>query len=148
MSSLIFKFSTPIRRYTNLKTLFLHPYTKASDIGTAAAHVTAASIGAYVDESCVDSCMVFVDGVLSPTLSKLSAVPANIVCCSLSTLDESKCTEIGVASMLDYVPDIKELPRNSYASDILTSLNSVSANYKLTYFEQRCLLLMISINQF
>ena len=69
--------------------------------------------------------MVFVDGVLSNSLSKTSAIPADIIACSLSTLEASKCAEIDIDSMLEYIPDVKELPRNSYASDIITSLNSV-----------------------
>ena len=72
--------------------------------------------------------MVFVDGVLSNSLSKTSAIPADIIACSLSTLEASKCAEIDIDSMLEYIPDVKELPRNSYASDIITSLNSVRCN--------------------
>jgi hypothetical protein len=36
--------------------------------------------------------------------------------------------------MLEYVPDIKELPRNSYASDVITALNSVSVAIEFPWY--------------
>lgn len=108
-------------RYTNLKTLFLHPYAASA----ATTEISEANIQSYVDESCRESCLVFVDGVLCHSLSRTSAIPADITACSLFNLESSKFDEMGVASMLEYVPDITELPRNSYASDVITALNSV-----------------------
>lgn len=105
-----------------MKTLFLHPYAASA----ATAEISEASIQSYVDESCRESCLVFVDGILHRSLSKTGAIPADVTACSLFNLDSSKFDEMGVASMLEYVPDIKELPRNSYASDVITALNSVS----------------------
>ena len=110
------------RRYTNLKTLFLHPYMESK----VTSQITEASIQAYVDESCVKSCLVFVDGIMSPSLSKTSAIPKEVIACSIASLNAAQFEEIEVNSMLDYIPDVKELPRNSYASDVITVLNSVS----------------------
>ena len=109
------------RRYTNLKTLFLHPYMESK----VTSQITEASIQAYVDESCVKSCLVFVDGIMSPSLSQTSAIPTEVIACSITTLNAAQFDEIDVNSMLDYIPDAKELPRNSYASDVITVLNSV-----------------------
>jgi hypothetical protein len=113
-------------RYTNLKTLFLHPYAPASAESIMQKKFSESSIRSYIDASCVDSCMVFIDGVLSTSLSRTSGIPAEVTACSLNALDAAKCAEIGVEDMLKYVPDVKELPRNSYASDLITSLNSAN----------------------
>lgn len=94
----------------------------------------------YIDESCVNSCMVFVDGILSPSLSKCSAIPSDVIACSIATLNAEKYAEMGVASMLEYVPDEKELPRNSYASDLITHLNSVSSYEKSIGFLLRLII--------
>ena len=109
-------------RYTNLKTLFLHPYVESK----VTTQITEASIQAYIDESCVQSCLVFVDGIMSPSLSKTSAIPKEVIACSIASLNAAQFEEKEVNSMLDYIPDVKELPRNSYASDVITVLNSVS----------------------
>jgi hypothetical protein len=87
--------------------------------------ITDASIQAYIDESCVKSCLVFVDGIMSPSLSKTSAIPKEVIACSIASLNAAQFEEIEINSMLDYIPDVKELPRNSYASDVITVLNSV-----------------------
>jgi hypothetical protein len=87
--------------------------------------ITEASIQAYIDESCVQSCLVFVDGIMSPSLSKTSAIPKEVIACSIASLNAAQFEDIEVNSMLDYIPDVKELPRNSYASDVITVLNSV-----------------------
>ena len=108
-------------RYTNLKTLFLHPYVESK----VTTQITEASIQAYIDDSCVQSCLVFVDGIMSPSLSKTSAIPKEVIACSIASLNAAQFEEIEVNSMLDYIPDVKELPRNSYASDVITVLNSV-----------------------
>lgn len=108
-------------RYTNLKTLFLHPYVESK----VTTQITEASIQAYIDESCDQSCLVFVDGIMSPSLSKTSAIPKEVIACSIANLNAAQFEEIEVNSMLDYIPDVKELPRNSYASDVITVLNSV-----------------------
>ena len=94
--------------------------------------ITEASIQPYVDESCVQSCLVFVDGIMSPSLSKTSAIPAEVIACSIATLSAAQFDEIEVMSMLDYIPDVKELPRNSYASDVITVLNSVRKDCRNT----------------
>jgi hypothetical protein len=113
-----------------LKTLFLHPYAASA----ATAEISEANIRSYVDESCRESCLVFVDGILCHSLSRTSAIPADVTACSLFNLESSKFDEMGVASMLEYVPDIKELPRNSYASDVITALNSVSVAIEFPWY--------------
>ena len=62
---------------------------------------------------------------MSETLSKTTSIPANVIACSINSLESKKFEELGIASMLEYVPDAGELPRNSYASDVITALNSV-----------------------
>ena len=128
-------------RYTNLKTLFLHPYVESK----VTTQITEASIQAYIDESCVQSCLVFVDGIMSPSLSKTSAIPKEVIACSIASLNATQFEEIEVNSMLDYIPDVKELPRNSYASDVITVLNSVrqdphNTNIVSTDSHSECLL--------
>lgn len=72
--------------------------------------------------------MIFIDGVYNPKLSNVSKIPKDITVSSLSELENSNINDIGinVSEMLAYVPDKEELPRNSYASDVLTHLNNAN----------------------
>ena len=115
-------------RYTNLKTLFLRPYAPVTsgDTSVALDGAVAAAVKAYADESCVGGCLVFVDGFYQPALSRIAPLPATAVIAALSQLDSATAAAAGVAELLTHVPDTTELPRDSYASDVLTALNSAN----------------------
>jgi len=115
-------------RYTNLKTLFARPYAPvtSTDAGVALDSAVVAAVQVYVDEGCVGGCLVFVDGFYQPALSRTAPLPATVVVAALSQLDAAAAVAAGVEELLAYVPDTAELPRDSYASDVLTALNSAN----------------------
>ena len=87
-----------------------------------------------MDDQCKQSCVVYVDDVYSPRLSRTSSIPADVIAGSILSL----CADSGdnsesrrqlmehVTSAIEHIPDSKELPRNSFGSDVLTVLNLVS----------------------
>jgi hypothetical protein len=108
-----------------LKTLFLHTYAPAVSENLNRVYLDS-NIKTYIDDSCTESCIVFIDGIYNSKLSNISKIPKDVTVSSLAELDNSNIDGINIPKMLAYVPDAGELNRNSYASDILTHLNNAN----------------------
>ena len=117
-------------KYTSLKTLFQHSYTAASTSADADPFLEGA-LETHIDERCRRSCLIFIDGRYSPQHSCTDALKASP---SSSTVTFSSLGQLRDAGgqMLEQqrilieqalVVDREELPRNSFASDTITSLN-------------------------
>ena len=122
--SFYYYFKRDERRHTNLRKLFAHNYHKRRSglsLGDAAYASVAESATAHIDEACLQSCLVFVDGVLTPQLSRLAALPPGVSAGSLLSSGRSPC----LLDVEPVVPDTQELPRDSFASDLLGALNLV-----------------------
>ena len=113
-------------RYTNLKTLFLQPYAPVLSGPSMTGGVVESTIKTYIDESCIGACLVFIDGFYQPSLSQTSQLPASIVLTALSQISNEQHTTMGISDLLTYVPDANERLRDSFASDVMTNLNSAN----------------------
>lgn len=115
-------------RYTNVRNLFSIPYESSSEMPSSSALLKIeSSISGFIDESCSNSCLVFVDGVFSSQLSKLQDIAEGspFIATAMSDSKTYKTLE-GTDAMIDMlssIPDSKELARNSFASDVMTSIN-------------------------
>jgi hypothetical protein len=116
-------------RHTNLKTLFQPKYSPAA--ASAAAVVTSEAIRPFIDEECLNSHMVFIDGRFSPSLSMLSGVPKSVLAASLLKIDAQTRSQLAISEIMSFIPDRDEKMRNSYASDALTAVNLVSNTTKI-----------------
>ena len=132
-------------RYTNLGRLFSHAFLKEATTLSIDNHLRQ-FVENNVDKNCTQSCLVFVNGIFSAELSSTLQIPADVIVDSIHSIGshiESKAsneestsaspsTQVEalktIRNLLTYTPEIAELPRNSYGSEILTSLNSVSKN--------------------
>ena len=88
--------------------------------------VVESTIKTYIDESCIGACLVFIDGFYQPSLSQTSQLPASIVLTALSQISNEQHTTMGISDLLTYVPDANERLRDSFASDVMTNLNSAN----------------------
>lgn len=110
-------------RSTNLKNLFSMPAHSA-----ASTTITKASISKYISEDCAHSHIVFVDGAFHAQLSDISSVPTSVTVASLSQLlsaSKRDTAQEALDSFL-YVPDVNEVKRDSFGSDILSGLTLVN----------------------
>ena len=81
------------------------------------------SIIQYMDKNCDESCIVFVNGQYSSNLSKRKSIPESILASSIFDLSDSELRNI--LPSINMVPDLDELPRNKYGSDVLALTNQV-----------------------
>lgn len=111
-------------RYNNVKSVFSHPYKTISELHQLVdidMGMFQSSIDQYIDESCKESHLVFIDGVYTPSLSNLDSIKDSAaVITSMSSLELPLGKTLDI---LSYIPDINELPRNSFGSDLITALN-------------------------
>jgi len=128
-------------KYTSLKTLFQHSYTAAAisakvggNAGVADADLFLdGTLETHIDERCRRSCLVFIDGLYSPQHSCTDALKASpgsasskVTFSSLGQLKDAGGRMLEQQRVLieqALLVDRDELPRNSFASDTLTSLN-------------------------
>ena len=116
-----------------MKTLFRDVFVPTQTTPGPLSDSMITSIYQFVDNSC-EALLVFVDGVLHPSLSKsIDTIPTSVIFKSLSSMSEEEKSIIAVSELLTYVPDSLELPRNSFGSDWLTSLNTVSETCTVAY---------------
>ena len=125
-------------KYTNVKSLF-GPIdvlkSRNSDVVMPSKEV----ISQYVDEECSHTCFVFVDGKYDAGLSSISKVDESC----LEVLHFSASRDSGFNRGLPtgampvflnddlavaYSPDTNEVKRNSFGSDVLSSLNMAACN--------------------
>lgn len=95
-----------------------------STSGTA---ITKASVSKYIGAECLQSHLVFVDGTFSASLSDVSKVPTSVTATSVSQLlsgSGADGAQEALSSFLD-VPDVSEVKRDSFGSDILSGLSLV-----------------------
>lgn len=107
-------------KYTSLKTLFELGYAPCAQSSSTPA--MREIIASYVDKSCTESCLVFLDGRYCTELSNTKAVPAGVTLSSLGHLDAAHFGATLRKIGTDIV-DSLEMPRNSFASDILSILS-------------------------
>ena len=115
-------------RYTNVKKLFSDSYMTKPITSSVDIFKLQAVINQYIDSSCANSYIVFVDGVYVESLSKNidKNIPSSIVFSALSNMmnmDHEYKNKL--LDMLRYVPDKDEKPRDSFSSDLVTCLNLV-----------------------
>jgi hypothetical protein len=99
-----------------MKRLFGFPYNLRSD---ELSTVNENDIADNIDESCLNSCLVFVDGIYSPSLSKTSSISYEIMEQFLQSWSYN------IHEYYASIPDKDALNRNSYGSDALVGLNMV-----------------------
>jgi Fe-S cluster assembly protein SufD len=104
-------------RHTNMAKLFPRVYQKVSPTT-----VTSQDVAPWIDEECKKSCLVFVDGKLDMSLSNTENVPEEITFKSILDVKDTAAQE-RMLTECSFIPDLEELPRNSYASDVLSGLN-------------------------
>lgn len=104
-------------RFTDLKKFFFQNY-KSNDNSNSLPSLD--KILKCVDDNCIKSFVVFVDGKYIPSLSDTSSISNDMIIKNLKSLDSY---DEKVNDMLDYIPDATELPRNSFGSNVLTALN-------------------------
>ena len=80
----------------------------------------------YIDKTCENSCLVFVNGQYSSTFSKTTAIPAGLIFGSLRSLNEPLQQDALHLVSDSRMPDMGELPRNQYGSEVLSALTLVS----------------------
>ena len=113
-----------IFRHTSLRRLFSHVFSRPlptiADNGP-----TAHDVHPFIDDSCRDSYLVFIDGQFRRELSNVSGLSAGVIASSLLSLSGS-CEwqqKQRFVDMIESVPDSHQLPRNSFGSDVLTAIN-------------------------
>eukprot|EP01041_Mallomonas_annulata_P009048 gene9048-18738_t len=106
-------------RHNNLRVLFDQNYQRHSNHPI----LTEEKISKYIDETCKDSCIVFVNGIYNAELSMLKSIPASMSVGSALLLSEVEKQEAMRLLSINRIPDVGELPRSSYASDLLISIN-------------------------
>ena len=104
-------------RFTNLKSYFFRIKNSKTNNGNLP---SLDKLLKYVDDNCIKSYVVFVDGNYMPSLSDTTILSNGILIESFKTLD---IKNDNINKMLMYIPDDKEFPRDSFGSNILTSLN-------------------------
>jgi len=90
--------------------------------------ITKASISKYIGVECIQSHIVFVDGIFSASLSDVSKIPTSVTVAPISQLlsgSRPDQAQEALNSFLD-VPDVNEVKRDSFGSDILTGLTLVT----------------------
>ena len=118
-------------RYTNLKKLFLSQYNKQPTKIESSSF--ASFVDTCIDESCVNSCLVFIDGKLDSSLSRVTNIPKEVTASAFSLMDSTTTTSTTtIEQIAAYIPDKEELPRDSYASDIITAWNLVTISMLTT----------------
>jgi hypothetical protein len=83
---------------------------------------TKEDIQKYTDDSCKDTCIVFVDGIYSQEHSSISKLPEGI---HKTSTDINDSLFQSIKHQLLYIPDSEELPRNSFQSNLITAHNLV-----------------------
>lgn len=107
-------------RHSNLRALFDFKYGDSSSATRDS--ITSALVSPYIDEACADSCIVFVDGYFRRDLSRQTNIPSDVLVGSIADHAAS------AVDLLTRSPDLGELSRNSYGSDVLTALNMVGCD--------------------
>ena len=80
----------------------------------------------HVDASCIESYLVFIDGIYEPSISCTSSIPEHVIASSINSAAKEILTLLpGVSSAFTIIPDQGEYPRDSYGSDHLTGLTMV-----------------------
>jgi len=108
-------------RHTNIRKLFPQPFLKRENLLSSASKelIVENLIQSHlIDSSCKSSYIVFIDGHYYRTVSENSDVKILHNYSQLSESDIDLWTE-----QITYSPDVKELPRDSFASNLLTYLN-------------------------
>lgn len=109
-------------KYTSMRTLFEPSNTFEMGQPQQLTAEMRQCISRYIDASCTESCLVFLDGIYSAEMSNTKAVPAGVAFTSLGHLDA-----VHFGTMLEQlgtdIVDSHELPRNSFASDTLSKLS-------------------------
>jgi Fe-S cluster assembly protein SufD len=115
-------------KYTSLKTLFQHSYTAAATSADADPFLEG-TLETHIDERCRRSCLVFIDGRYSPQHSCTDALKASPSSSAVTFSSLGQLRDAG-GQMLEQQRvlieqalgvDRDELPRNSFASDTITS---------------------------
>lgn len=107
-------------RYNNVKSIFSHPYKTGQPIADLDLSKLKEEISIYIDSSCKESHLVFIDGVYSPSLSNQDGIQSSSAIVSAMSSREMPSS---IIDMLGHIPDSTELPRDSFGSDLLTALN-------------------------
>ena len=105
-------------RHTNLRNLFATPIIQQhSNI------ISKDLILPYINQDCIHSHIIFIDGIYSSSLSDLTHLPADVVASTLQQMSGTQITDL--VDSLSYAPDMTEKPRDSFASDTLSAINMV-----------------------
>jgi len=118
-------------KHNNLNRLLEPSFKRAKHVSES---FEESSVTNSIDIACINSCLVFIDGKYSSALSSTSALsPEHVDFISMkASSDFLSKTVSDLVPLLNsekvffHVPDQKESPRNSFASDVLTALNMAS----------------------
>ena len=121
-------------KFTKLNTLFSQNFIAAPVQTSSSREYIKSRVLQCIDEQCRESYVVFVDGVFDETLSHVKTeLLGGATVTSLSSLQgdlqqvERLLLQMGVPAgglALNKVPDVGEISRNSFGSDVLSSVNS------------------------
>ena len=122
----IIKFSF-VDRYTSLRTLFSHPFVNSEIVHEVQAKIKSKQLQIIQDytsaEVSGETCVLFVDGSFVGIVSPDESFKDQVTVESLAQSDLPLVADW--QDELLYSPDVEELPRNSFASDLITALNMV-----------------------
>lgn len=109
-------------RHMNMRKLFAHHYKKPRKDYSTTAELTVlkSHVSTLIDDSCQDSCLVFIDGKFAPILSRVDGIPSEVVAAGAESLTEQ---QLKLDGMFPDVPDASERPRDSFGSDVISALN-------------------------
>ena len=119
-------------RYTNIRNLFSHPFSNSilsSENRSELENIETNISRDYVSSENSEICLLFVDGSYCGTISDKSSITSggdnHVYVGALSQSQQGNLLSEELKAEMTYLPDKGELPRNSFASDVVSALNMV-----------------------
>eukprot|EP01036_Dinobryon_divergens_P028016 gene28016-36897_t len=114
-------------RYTNIRNLFSHSFSNSilsSEDRKEFENKEVNIISDYISTENSETCLLFVDGSYCGTVSS-PGEDSQVYVGALSQSQQGGLLSDEMKAEMTYLPDKEELPRNSFASDVVSALNMV-----------------------